>query len=109
MQSTEERPRRRSIVIHHAEAHPVIRWSPSSAAPAGRLLLVCDARQTPDRGSIGLIAELSRYAGTLRVALSEPTARAPLWIERLVDAGVARDDIETDLRRAINWIGSAQS
>ncbi|WP_197509403.1 DUF2868 domain-containing protein [Bordetella bronchialis] len=40
-----------------------------SQAPARRLLLACDARQTPDRGTLALIAELAGKADETRVWL----------------------------------------
>ncbi|MCD0506269.1 DUF2868 domain-containing protein, partial [Bordetella petrii] len=43
-----------------------------SQAGARRLLIVCDVRQTPDRGTLGLIAELAGKAGHTRVWLAGP-------------------------------------
>src|SRR5690606_7588802 len=37
-----------------------------AAAPTRRLLVVCDSRLSPDRGSLGLIADLSLHAGVSR-------------------------------------------
>src|SRR5690606_31526056 len=36
---------------------------------AGKLLLVCDPQQTPDRGTIALLADLASLAAETRVAL----------------------------------------
>ena len=82
-----------------------------SAAPARRLLLVCDARQTPDRGTIGLVVDLARYTAVLRVALASAADRhadrASIWVERLVAAGLAHENIEPNLPRAVQWIGAS--
>jgi hypothetical protein len=43
-----------------------------AARPAERLLLVCDARRSPDRGTQALLAELSRNAAQTRVWLMPP-------------------------------------
>jgi len=39
---------------------------------ANKLLLVCDAKQTPDRGIIHLILDLGEYAQQLHIAFSQP-------------------------------------
>lgn len=41
-----------------------------AAHPPARLLVAVDARQTPDRGSLGLIAELADHAQSIRVWLA---------------------------------------
>ena len=41
-------------------------------AAASRLLIACDARQTPDRGTLTLIAELAAHAQQTRVWLLLP-------------------------------------
>ncbi|WP_233236018.1 DUF2868 domain-containing protein [Bordetella sp. LUAb4] len=46
-----------------------------AARPAPRLLIVCDTRQTPDRGALALIAELSAVARDTRLWLLEASAR----------------------------------
>lgn len=59
-----------------------------------RLLLAVDGRQTPDRGSLGLIAELAGLAGELRVwALTPPEAahRLAQWREGLATLGLGAD------------------
>src|SRR3546814_1458865 len=44
--------------------------------PPSRILIVCDARQTPDRGAIALITELAGAAGDTRIALAAPDHRS---------------------------------
>lgn len=43
-----------------------------SMYPPERLLIVCDPRRSPDRGTLVLIAELARTAGAVRVWLLSP-------------------------------------
>ena len=67
-----------------------------SQAAASRLLIACDARQTPDRGTLALIAELAAHAGQTRVWLRAPAAadtREPVWRERLAALGLEAGDI----------------
>jgi hypothetical protein len=45
-----------------------------AARPADRLLLVCDPRRSPDRGTQALLAELARNAAETRVWLIPPPA-----------------------------------
>lgn len=40
-----------------------------AAQPAARLLIACDPRRSPDRGSLGLLGELARGAGQTRIWL----------------------------------------
>lgn len=54
-----------------------------AAHPPRRLLVAVDARQTPDRGSLGLIAELADHAQSIRVWPAGLDAR------EAVDAGTA--------------------
>jgi hypothetical protein len=81
--------------------------------PPARLLLVCDVRQTPDRGAIALAAELAAGAGTTMVALLAPPGDAPdrshraaLWRDRLADAGLAREHIVEQADPAISWLAT---
>jgi hypothetical protein len=77
--------------------------------PATRLLIACDARQTPDRGTLALIAELSAKAGQTAVWLmrNDPPG-APLreaqWTRRLQDAGMAPGVIWCDADNAFAWL-----
>ncbi|HEU0229102.1 MAG TPA: DUF2868 domain-containing protein [Burkholderiaceae bacterium] len=80
-------------------------------SPPSRLLVVCDARQTPDRGAVALIAELAADAGATMVALTlpandtpTPQHRAGQWRDRLVDAGLASDLIVEDTHQALSWL-----
>jgi len=57
------------------------------AARPSRLLIVCDARQTPDRGTVALVAELASLAPQRRVLLAgadtAPATRRQAWVDRL--------------------------
>lgn len=100
-----------------------------AARPAAKLLLVCDAHQTPDRGTLGLIADLARYTGHLGIWLSdhvreasvdatrvdndlltpEPApSRLPLWTAALTRAGLPKSNVLFDEVAAHQWLEDAQ-
>lgn len=74
--------------------------------PPPRLLVVCDAVQTPDRGTIGLIAELVQLAQQARVWLHGDADRARIdqWTQRLVAAGVPGQVLDRDAHLALGWL-----
>ena len=78
-----------------------------AAHPPRRLLVAVDARQTPDRGSLGLIAELADHAQSIRVWL------AGLDVREAVDAGTAgregKDAAEAADAAAERGAGRAQA
>jgi hypothetical protein len=57
--------------------------------PPARLVIACDPRRSPDRGSLALVAELARSAGATRVWLLPAPAGQQLDTERLDDWHVA--------------------
>ncbi len=80
-------------------------------AGARRLLIACDMRQTPDRGTLGLIAALAGKAGQTRVWLSTfgaPAAGGPArldaWRDRLTAAGMGADAILSDADQPLRWL-----
>lgn len=74
--------------------------------PPLRLLVVCDAVQTPDRGTIGLVAELVQLAQHARVWLRGDPDRARIaqWTERLTAAGVPVQILGRELQPAFDWL-----
>jgi hypothetical protein len=64
--------------------------------PPARLLIACDPRRSPDRGSLALIAELSRCAGATRIWLLPAPAGQTLDPERVEDWQVALQKLELD-------------
>lgn len=61
--------------------------------PPARLLIACDPRRSPDRGSLALIAELARCAGATRLwLLPAPTGQA-LDADRLGNWHAALDEL----------------
>jgi len=71
-----------------------------AAHPPQRLLLVCDPRRSPDRGTQALLAELSRSAGDTRVWLMPPPAgetldptRLQVWHNALEPLGLVHDTL----------------
>jgi len=84
--------------------------------PPGRLLLVCDPRQTPDRGTLALLADLASLADQARIALHAypPTpddsaaARLTAWLDMLQASGFAAEQITADAATGLAWLtGSA--
>ena len=59
--------------------------------PPARLLIACDPRRSPDRGSLALIAELSRCATQTRIWLLPAPGEQRLDPERLEDWHAALD------------------
>ncbi len=56
-----------------------------TAAPPQRLLIACDPRRSPDRGTLALLGELARCAGDTRIWLLPAADGAVLDAERLAD------------------------
>ncbi|RRV04945.1 DUF2868 domain-containing protein [Pseudomonas sp. v388] len=70
--------------------------------PPARLLIACDPRRSPDRGSLALIAELSRCAGATRIWLLPAPAGQSLDMERVEDWQVALQKLD------LSWSSDAQ-
>lgn len=76
---------------------------------AARLLVCCDARQTPDRGTLALLAELSALTAELRVALlpgDGGEARREQWREQLAAASLPLER-QGDVAAGIAWLTAA--
>src|SRR5690554_909101 len=75
-------------------------------APARRLLVACDPRLSPDRGSLGWIAELSRHAGASRVWLVGQASEERLqrWRESLAGIGLDENGVMLDAGGALAWL-----
>ena len=76
-------------------------------SPASRLLAACDARQTPDRGTLALLAELASLADTFHVLLlpeGETATRRRQWREQLLKGGLALDELHGHGDTALNWL-----
>ena len=70
-----------------------------------RLLMLVDARQTPDRGVLRLLVRFGSHAhqaGVLMLQTGCERARTPQWQERLDEVGVAH--IFVDQHGAIQWL-----
>jgi hypothetical protein len=85
-----------------------------AAAPPQRLLVACDSRLSPDRGSLEFIADLSRNAGECRVwllrpAAAEDPARREHWRESLRDLGLDARGVIEDAEAALAWLGSGDA
>lgn len=77
-----------------------------SRFPPARLLIACDPRRSPDRGSIALIAELARNASATRVWLLQAPPGEALDSARLGDWHVALQPLELPFADCapMNWL-----
>ncbi len=77
-----------------------------SRFPPARLLIACDPRRSPDRGSLALIAELARNAAATRVWLLQAPPGEALDAERLGDWHVALQQLELPFADCapMNWL-----
>ena len=77
-----------------------------SRFPPARLVIACDPRRSPDRGSLALIAELARNAGATRVWLLQAPPGEALDAERLGDWHVALQQLELPFADCapLNWL-----
>lgn len=76
--------------------------------PARRLLVACDGRLSPDRGSLGLIADLSRHAGRFAVWLQAAQGeRGERWREAL--GGIGVEQVFEDEAGALAWLAGERT
>jgi len=77
-----------------------------SRFPPARLLIACDPRRSPDRGSLALIAELARNASATRVWLLQAPPGEALDAERLGDWHTALQQLELPFADCapMNWL-----
>lgn len=74
---------------------------------AERLLVCCDARQTPDRGTLAQLTELASLAAELRVALlpsDSKAGRREQWQRQLLNAGFAPEQILSAVQPGLDWL-----
>ncbi len=81
------------------------------ASKPRRLLIACDPRLSPDRGSLSLIADLSVHAGECAVWLVEAmhvtdTDRLQHWLDALAQLGLGDDHVFQDMQVAMTWVES---
>lgn len=97
------REQRKHVLDQLAQSHPA------------RLLIVCDARQTPDRGTLTLITELVALAGQTRIWLHSPNeasrpepplpSRDQAWRQQLVRSKLPPDWVLHDADHPLQWLG----
>lgn len=79
------------------------------AARPARLLIVCDARQTADRGTVSFIAELAALAAQSRILLAGSATASPsrhqAWVDRLAASGLS-DIIASSDAEARDWVAT---
>lgn len=79
------------------------------ATMPARLLLVCDPRLSPDRGSLALIAAMSAHAGACGVWLAgadvvSGSERLQHWLDSLAELGLPETVVFRDETTAIGWL-----
>jgi hypothetical protein len=74
--------------------------------PTARLVIACDPRRSPDRGSLTLIAELARCAGSTKVWLLPAPSGQALDAERVSDWHVGLQQLELKCTETapLNWL-----
>lgn len=82
-----------------------------AAQPAERLLLVCDPRRSPDRGTRALLSELARNAHETRVWLMPPPSGEACSPSRLAAWQEALDDLKLpgELSFPSGWLEPADA
>lgn len=79
-----------------------------AAAPPARLIIVCHAPSTPDRGTLRFLDGLR--AGAIALLLAPPTQAdtgAARWRGWLAEAGHSELPVFTDAAAALRWAGAA--
>ena len=79
------------------------------AHPVKGLLLVLDASQTPDRGTLRLIAELASLARATHILLWQRNSHSPrvqTWLTQLAQAGFLPDTLHQDAATLPDWIAA---
>ncbi len=83
------------------------------AHPPARVLLACDVRLSPDRGTLSWVAEVSRHAGELRVWLVSPAGdnnatvqedREEVWRSSLAEIGLGEERLMMLENTAYSWL-----
>lgn len=99
------------VVDHRGQRHALL--DHLHAHPVSRLLVICDNYQTPDRGALAYIVELSAYAQETRVAFAAPEtfpdshaneSRLGAWRDQLQAIGIPAGQIHATLAPAMGWL-----
>ena len=80
------------------------------AQPVKGLLVVVDAAQTPDRGTLRLIAEMAGLARATHILLwqrPDQPSRQQSWQTQLSDAGFLPDTLHLDAASLPDWIAAS--
>ena len=88
------------------QRHQLLAQITNQTVPA--LLIVCDAAQTPDRGTLHFITDLSNLVSHTDIYLltnqNQPENRLSLWKERLQQAGFADEQLHETPQTLSQWI-----
>jgi hypothetical protein len=76
--------------------------------PPARLLIVCNPRLSPDRGTLNWIVDASWQAVETRVLLPQNLVKDPLrlssWQDTLQQSGLSSEQIYSDNSTALQWV-----
>jgi hypothetical protein len=75
--------------------------------PPARVLVACDMRQSPDRGTLALLVEVSQFAGLLGVWLlhtDDSESRLEVWRESLGHIGLTGASVVLTTQGAMDWL-----
>ncbi len=88
------------------QRHQLLAQMTHQTVPA--LLIICDAAQTPDRGTLHFITDLSNLASRTDIYLQtdhlQPENRLSLWKERLQQAGFGNEQLHETQQTLPQWI-----
>lgn len=94
-------------VVETREQRRVVRADLLAKSPR-RLVVVCDTRVSPDRGTQNWLADISHNAGELRVWLigadAEHNERRKVWLDNLAAIGLEGERVFTDRQMAEDWL-----
>lgn len=79
------------------------------STPARRLLIICDARVSPDRGSLRWLVDLSEFTEALAVCVLSPEGirandRRPVWTQSLENIGLPSQSVFVSQSDGLNWL-----
>ncbi len=79
------------------------------AAPVGRVLIVCDARVSPDRGSLQWFVSVSEFTEALAFCVTSPVQDSPnvrreVWAKSLAGIGLSPESLFYTQADGLTWL-----
>ena len=100
-----------TVLMTSRESRNLARRQIAQLSPR-RLVIACDALQTPDRGTLRLIEELSSYAGLTRIWLQQSAhagARTEVWKTQLQPLSELKLLLTPGIEPVSAWLGGADA